>query len=398
MLQSQNQDRIFKQTSNQSERYIDMPLPFILGAAALVTAAYGAKKGYDGYQKHSEADDIIKDAKQRYSRKKSVFDDQGKETTSALEMLGEKELDIGKSLGEFKRLADDLLKKLNAAHPNRQREFELAIPKHELQKIENYTCTAIGVLGTATGAGAAGAAAGFAVYGGVVALGAASTGTAISSLAGAAAYNATMAAIGGGSLAAGGFGMAGGAAILGAAVAAPVLAIFGWAYDSHGEEALSNAYKASREVDEAIKKLSKAVEQLGKTEEYARRIYRTLQSIYVHFDQYFDNLKAVDQYLDSLKKLHGIGGSNGDITAELDKFSGSITSLIENGYALAAILVDVIMTPIFKIKKINDQILNDSNGIPVMEKDADGSMVLNDAELEKALEKGKTEANRFEVA
>jgi len=27
-----------------------MPLPLILGAAAMVTAAYGAKKCYDGYQ------------------------------------------------------------------------------------------------------------------------------------------------------------------------------------------------------------------------------------------------------------------------------------------------------------------------------------------------------------
>lgn len=51
-----------------------MPLPLIIGAAALVTAAYGAKKGYDGYQKHSEADDIVKDAKYRYERKKNSFD------------------------------------------------------------------------------------------------------------------------------------------------------------------------------------------------------------------------------------------------------------------------------------------------------------------------------------
>ena len=27
-----------------------MPLPFILGAAAISAAAFGAKKGYDGYQ------------------------------------------------------------------------------------------------------------------------------------------------------------------------------------------------------------------------------------------------------------------------------------------------------------------------------------------------------------
>ena len=67
-----------------------MPLPLILGAAALVTAAYGAKKGYDGYQKHSEADDIVKDAKYRYERKKNSFDEKEKETTLALDLLGKK--------------------------------------------------------------------------------------------------------------------------------------------------------------------------------------------------------------------------------------------------------------------------------------------------------------------
>jgi hypothetical protein len=45
---------------------------------------------------------------------------------------------------------------------------------------------------------------GWAVYGGVMQLGAASTGTLISSLSGAAATNATLAWLGGGSLAAGG--------------------------------------------------------------------------------------------------------------------------------------------------------------------------------------------------
>jgi len=32
-----------------------MPIPFIIGAAALVAGAYGAKKGYDGYQTHKTA-------------------------------------------------------------------------------------------------------------------------------------------------------------------------------------------------------------------------------------------------------------------------------------------------------------------------------------------------------
>lgn len=364
-----------------------MPLPLIIGAAALVTAAYGAKKGYDGYQKHSEADDMVKNAQERYDRKKAVFNEQEIETTSALERLGKKELEIGASLGEFKILADKLLQELNQG---RQNKLEIRIPKHELQKIESYSYAAIGVLGTVAGAGAAGAAAGFAIYSGVMALGAASTGTAISSLAGAAATNATLAAIGGGSLATGGLGVAGGTAILGAAVAAPILAIAGWAYNSHGEEALRNARKIDSEVDEAIKKLSKAIEHLAETQNYAQRIKSTLSSIYEQFNQYFDDLKNIDHRLRDFKNR------NIDIEAELAKVDDRILQIIENGYAVAAILVNVITTPIFKLKKVNGQAVKDENGVPVMEADADGSMILNDTELEQSLIKAKSDVEKFE--
>ena len=363
-----------------------MPLPLIIGAAALVTAAYGAKKGYDGYQKHSEADDIVKNAQERYDRKKAVFNDQERETISALDTLGKKELEIGASLGEFKILADELLEKLNQG---RQTKLEIHIPKHELQKIEGYSYAAIGVLGTVAGAGAAGAAAGFAVYGGVMALGAASTGTAISSLAGAAATNATLAAIGGGSLATGGLGMAGGTAILGAAVAAPILAIAGWAYDSHGEEALRNARKIDGEVDEAIEKLGRARKHLAATEDYAQKIKRTLSSIYGQFNQYFDDLKKIDQFLQDRK------GRNVDAQAELAKFGDEIMRVINNGYAVAAILVNIITTPIFKVKKANGKIVEDQYGAPVMETDTDGSMILNERELDAALSKAKSDSGKF---
>lgn len=366
-----------------------MPLPIILGAAALATAAYGAKKGYDGYQKHSEADDIVNAAKNRYAGKKEAFDAQEKATTSALEVLGQEELNIGKQFNEFKILADNLLQKLNAG---RQDKLEINIPKHKLQRIENYSYTAIGVLGTAAGAGVAGAAAGFAVYGGVMALGAASTGTAISSLAGVAATNATLAAIGGGSLATGGLGMAGGTAILGAAVAAPVLAIAGWAYNSHGEEALRNAQKASREVDIAVAKLEKAQQQLSKTEDYAFDILEVLKSVYAQFDQYFSHLKAVSLQIEAARVLKQ------NPQAVLDQSSDTIMRVISNGFALAAILVDLITTPLFKVKHVNGEVIKDKNDVPVMDTDADGSMFLNTDQLDKQLGDTKAKASLVEPA
>lgn len=361
-----------------------MPLPFIIGAAALVSAAYGAKKGYDGYQKHSEADDIVNAAKSRYAAQKETFDTQEKDATETLAALGQKELHIGEQFNDFKILADELLKKLNNG---RQNKLEINFPKHKLQRVENYSYTAISVLGAATGAGVAGAAAGFAVYGGVMALGAASTGTAISSLAGVAATNATLAALGGGSLATGGLGMAGGTAILGAAVAGPVLAIAGWAYDSHGEEALKNARKADREVDTAITKLEKVCEQLSKVEDYAFDIFDVLNSVFAQFDDYFDHLKAVADQIEAAKILKQ------DPKEVLTRSSDAIMRVISNGFALASILVDLITTPLFKVKKAAGEIVKDDNDMPVMETDADGSMILNTEQLDRQIANTKTGAS-----
>jgi len=61
----------------------------------------------------------------------------------------------------------------------------------------------------------------------VTTFGAASTGTAIASLSGAAATNATLAWFGGGAIAAGGGGMAAGTAVIGGIVAIPALALLG---------------------------------------------------------------------------------------------------------------------------------------------------------------------------
>lgn len=61
-----------------------MPLPFIFGAISL---AYGAKKGYDGHQKHSEADNIVNTAKRHYEEARTSFDNQLKATRESLEIL-----------------------------------------------------------------------------------------------------------------------------------------------------------------------------------------------------------------------------------------------------------------------------------------------------------------------
>ncbi|MBD5831425.1 hypothetical protein [Janibacter melonis] len=75
----------------------------------------------------------------------------------------------------------------------------------------------------------------------VTAFGAASTGTSISALSGVAAQNATMAALGGGSLASGGGGMALGATALNFVTVGPALLVGGLLLNGQGEKALTQA-------------------------------------------------------------------------------------------------------------------------------------------------------------
>ncbi|EGR0541926.1 chemotaxis protein [Vibrio cholerae] len=346
-----------------------MPLPFILAGAAIVAAGYGAKKGYDGYQDKSEANDILDTSRRKYENERSVFDKQNELTNQSLVKLGELQLKIGNDFKEFRTIAEKLLEKLNQSN---SKNLEIDFPQHKLDKIDGLALSTTAYIGKIAGAGAAGAAAAYAVYGGVMAVAAASTGTPIAALSGAAAYNATMAAIGGGSIAAGGFGMAGGAMVLGGVVAAPIMAIAGWAFASHAEEALSDARKTRSEVNEAVGKMAKGRKQLDKTKLYVDRIYAETERLYLVFKEYFDNLKAFDRLI----------AGNTDIS----KFEDDVIRLIHNGYQIAAILTDIITTPLFKPKQDEqgNVVVSDKNIVEI-EMDSEGMQVINESAIDAVL-------------
>lgn len=330
-----------------------MPLPLILGAAALIAAGVGVKKGVDGYQTKSKADDLIDSLKTLDEESQFELQQSAKKTTKKLDILGQKYLEIGESYTEFDKLSRELLKKLNS-RDNRDLVLK-AIPKQELEKMDKFSISAVEFLGTLGGAGAVGAGAAFATYSGVMALGAASTGTAISALSGVAATNATLAALGGGSLAAGGLGMAGGMAVLSSVVAGPVIAIAGWAYNSHAEKAYDAALKAEREAEEVFRKREKIKESHTDLRGYARQILNEIDRLYDIFSDYKDYLVSISH----------LAKKNPTILNELGK---DILENISNGYKLAAILVDVVTTPLYKMKTQGDkvEIMQDANGANII--------------------------------
>ena len=117
-----------------------------------------------------------------------------------------------------------------------------------------------------------------------MALGVASTGTAISSLTGIAATNATLAAIGGGALSVGGGGMALGSAILGGATLGVGLLVGGVVFNVTGS-------KMSDQADEAY--------------EQARRTEKEVNKIVAYFDELTNIARSFKKALDEVELQYG---------------------------------------------------------------------------------------------
>jgi len=123
--------------------------------------------------------------------------------------------------------------------------------------------------------------------------GAAITGTAISTLSVAAATNAILAWLGGGSLAAGGGGMAMGSLVLGSIALAPALLVGGFMFKKKAEQAYTYAFEYEAKVNKAVKEIGVVIDFL---EQVNRRIFE-LKDIMVKLS---NNLENVLTKLDTL--------------------------------------------------------------------------------------------------
>jgi hypothetical protein len=288
-----------------------MPLPLIIGAAA-IAGIYGAVKGISGAVDHSNAKDINSDASSMVESANRKVEDQRQSTNSTLEDYGQRKLRafngvIVEFIETYERLKNvelgenPELDKLTAGDFSNK---TLAGLRQDYQALKDAG------LGLGAGLGG-GAALAFGAYNGTMLLATASTGTAISSLGGVAATNATLAWLGGGSLAAGGYGMAGGMMVLGGIVAGPALAIFGHVMGNKGEEALNTARsnleqaRTIRDQAEVMANKLKAIEKVtslanttfSKVSSQLRRAVAELKKVLendgVDFRTYSDESKSV---------------------------------------------------------------------------------------------------------
>lgn len=291
-----------------------MPLPLFLAIAAGVAAATGVGAGVKGALDMADAKDTIARAQKRdeeNQRRQKAIDERTVKTTDD---LGRLEMNI---LASFKTFSD-VIEHIKSRPSIEEIKPKINIPEFNFKELEQASIGAsilVGGLGSAVLGTAGGFAASGATTAAVMALGTASTGTAISSLTGVAATNATLAALGGGSLAAGGGGMALGSAILGGATLGVGLLVGGIIFSLAGSnisEKADEAYSQMLKNEKTINKICAYLEDLNDTASLYQRELSRVNRIY---EEQFDNLKYIvkrnqnnvgnvewDQLLESEKK------------------------------------------------------------------------------------------------
>lgn len=308
-----------------------MPIPLLFIGIGAGSAALGVgtsiKAGVDqnkANKKNKKAKEIIRDASKKVekSRKKcgAAIDDLGKTKIQILdesikpfiaefEKLSHVELSESKGLNELQKMVLD------------QKKFT------ELKKIQSLASSMAG--GVASGA-MAGAITAFGAYGAAGALATASTGTAIASLSGAAATNATLAFFGGGSLAAGGLGMAGGTAVLGGLIAGPALVVLGVVMGA----------KASANLDKAYSNLAKAKE-FKEEMDTAAALCKGIRKRASMFNNFLVSLNSVFEPL-TYEMTQIIANKGGDFR----KFTDDEKKVVAEAMAMAGAIKSILDTPI----------------------------------------------------
>ncbi len=270
-----------------------MPLPLIIGGIAAVAGVAGVGSGIHGGIRMKEADDTIKLARLKQERSIALFEKRNAETTALMDSIGTQELDILSSFDDF----SDVIEKIQGRPEFKAYKREgIDLPEYVAEELKKVSAGAGVLLGGVSGA-AVGTTGGFAAAGAttsaVMALGTASTGTAISSLSGAAATNATLAALGGGSLAAGGGGMAAGAAVLGGATLGVGLLVGGIIFNITGSKLSDKADEAYLQAKRTEEEINTIVSYFDELTTVAGDFKVSLTKVEVTYRKYLDIIKHI---------------------------------------------------------------------------------------------------------
>lgn len=338
-----------------------MPLPLIIGGIAAVAGVAGVGSGIRGGVKMKEASDTVKLAKSKKDRAVALFNKRSDETNELMDDIGNRELEILSSFDEF----SDIIEKIQGRPEFKAYKREgIELPEYKAEELKRISLGAEVLLGSVKGA-VAGTAGGVAAAGAttsaVMALGVASTGTAISSLSGIAATNATLAALGGGALATGGGGMALGTAVLGGATLGVGLLVGGVIFNVTGSklsDQADEAYAQARKIEDDVYRIVTYFDELT---EVAKRFKMSLIKVEGVYRKYLNFLDYIVNYSGKTEWY--------DFT-EIEK------KAVENTVMIVGLLYNMCQVQLVlkqgdgELNKVNKDVVNDMIG--------DADVVLND--------------------
>ena len=273
-----------------------MPLPVALAILAGLGGIGGVSAGASGTKKIIDAKEKSEWAQETQEKAIKKFESSNIDTIEIMDKIGRQELEILKSFEEFSDIINEIQGRPEFKNYSKS---DINIPKYEADELKNISAGAAVLLGGIGGA-AAGTAGGFAAAGAttsaIMALGTASTGTAISSLSGVAATNATLAALGGGSIAAGGGGMALGSAVLGGTTLGVGLLIGGIIFNIAGAKISDQADELYSQAAKTEKEVEKIVAYLEELHKASMIFKRALTDTEKQYRKHLNMLKYIVDY------------------------------------------------------------------------------------------------------
>lgn len=305
-----------------------MPLPLLFIGIAAVTGLTGAGKTVKAVVDNTNANKINTEANEEVDKSRTRLETQRTAVSQALEQLGEEKLYIlTNSVTKFVKTFEKIKNIEFTSSVGLEELNKLNIDKKDFEELKELSNFALNAVGGVTVGVAGGGLTAFGAYGAAQTFAAASTGTAISSLSGAAATNATLAFFGGGSLATGGLGMAGGVMVLGGLVAGPALLVMGLITGAKSQQKLDQALINKAQAEEIKEALDLASDQCSAIRRRTYMFYNLL----AHLDSFLFPLvwqledviekEGTDyrNYSDTAKKVVMAAATNaGSIKAVLD--------------------------------------------------------------------------------
>ncbi len=313
-----------------------MALPLLFIVPTVLAGSVGAFKTAKASKDTFDASKITKNANEKIKKSSELLSLQRVACSEALENTGRLKVHIlNTSISEF---LDTFQKIKNVDFEDAKKideNKELNIDKKSFEELEEMRDFALSIFnGTVTGT-TTGALIAIGSFKAATLFASASTGTAIVSLSGIAATNATLAFFGGGSLATGGLGVVGGTAILGVIASAPALLIIGFIAGAKANEKLDTAYTNDAKANEISKELDLAS---LKCESIRRKTY-TMYNLLSKLDSYF---------LPLIYRLEEIVNTEG---LDYSKYSEDSKKAVASATSIA-----------ITIKTILDKSILDSNG------------------------------------